>query len=96
MMFFVVVATERDAAASWIANGKLFAVVDNNSLFADFDGQVPREKTVDLRNHAFGGDWSSAEHASKSSARICTLESCCTMASPCSKGLVSVRRRNAT
>ena len=60
----VVEATESDAAVSWIADvsmvqqlGKLFALVDNNSLFVDFDGQVPRERTVDVPNHALGRDW---------------------------------------
>ena len=41
-------------------------------------------------------DWGPVEHALGTSARICTSESCCAMASPCSKGSVSVRRRNAT
>ena len=97
----VVEATESDAAVSWITDvsmaqqlGKPFALMDNNSLLVDFDGQVRREGTVDHR--ALGGDRDWAERASKTDARICTPESCCTMASPCSKGLVSVRRRNAT
>ena len=42
--------------------------------FADFDDKVSRERTVDLPNHLLGGDWGSAEHASKTSARICTQE----------------------
>ena len=43
----VVVATESDAAASWIADdsmvqqlGKPFASMDNISPFVDFDGQL--------------------------------------------------------
>ena len=35
----------------------------NNSPFVDFDGQF------DLPNHALGGDWDLAEHASKTSAK---------------------------
>ena len=71
--------------------------MDNNSLFVDFDGQeVPRERRVDLSIHELGGDWGSAEHALKTSARKCTPQSCCTMESPCSEGLVSIRRRNTT
>ena len=51
----VVVATENDAVASLIADvslvqqlGRLFALRNNNSLFVDSDGQVPRERTVDV------------------------------------------------
>ena len=49
----VVVGTESGAAASWIADvsmvqqlGKPFALMDNELLFVDFDGQVPRERTA--------------------------------------------------
>ena len=69
----VMEATENDAATSWMFDvsvvqqlRRLFASMDNNSPFVDCDGQVPRERTVDLPNHALGGDWGSAEHASKS------------------------------
>ena len=60
----VVEATESEAAVSWIADvsmvqqlAKLFGLMDNNSLFVDFDGLAPRERTVDLLDHALGGDW---------------------------------------
>ena len=63
-------ATENDAAASWIAEVSVvqqlrsfFASMGNNSPFVDFDGQF------DLPNHALGGDWGLAEHASKTSAK---------------------------
>ena len=46
--------------------------MDSNSLFVDFDGQVPREKTNDLPSRTLRGDWSSAEHVTKTSARLCT------------------------
>ena len=53
----VVVATENNAAASSIADvsmvqqlGKPFALMDHNSLFVVFDGQVPRERAVHLPN----------------------------------------------
>ena len=32
----------------------------SNSLFVDFDGEVSRQRTVHLPNHALGGDWGSA------------------------------------
>ena len=55
----VVEATESDAAVSWIADvsmvqqrGKPSALMDNNSLFVDFDDQIPRKRTVDLPNDA--------------------------------------------
>ena len=48
--------------------------MDSISLVVDFNVQVPRERTVDLPNHALGGDWGSVEHASKTFARICTSE----------------------
>ena len=44
----VVVATESDAVASWIVWEEPFALMDNKSLFIEFDEQVPRERTVDL------------------------------------------------
>ena len=50
---------------------RLFVVMDSNSLSVDFDGQVPRDKTLDLPDHALSGDWGSAEHVTKTSARIC-------------------------
>ena len=60
----VVEATESEAAVSWIADvsmvqqlAKLFGLMDNNSLFVDLDGLAPRERTVDLLDHALGGDW---------------------------------------
>ena len=50
----VVEALESDAAVSWIADvsvvqplGKHFALMDNNSPSVEFDGLVPRERTVD-------------------------------------------------
>ena len=50
-----VVVEASAAAVSWIADvimvqqlGKPFALMGNNSLFVDFDGQVPRERAVDL------------------------------------------------
>ena len=99
----VVVATENEAAARLIADvsmaqqlGGLFGSMHNNSPFVDFDGQVPRERTADLPNDALGGDRGSAEHALKTSARLFTPESCCRVASPFSKGVVGIRRRNAT
>ena len=73
-----------------------FAVMGSSSPSVDFDGQVPREKRFDLRNHGLSVDWGSAEHVTKTCARICTPWSCCPVASPCSKGLVSTWRRNAT
>ena len=73
----VVVATENDAVASLIAVvcmvqqlGRPFVLRNSNSLFVDFDGHVPRERTVGLPNHALEGDWGSAEHASKTSAFV--------------------------
>ena len=68
---------------------RLSAFLDSNSPSVDFDGQVPREKTIDLHNHVLRGDWCSAGHVTKTCARICMTWSCCPMASPCSKGLVS-------
>ena len=61
-----------DAVASLIADVSLVEGL-SPTLFGDFDGQVPRERTVDFRNRASGGDWGSAEHASKTSARTCAL-----------------------
>ena len=55
---------------------RLFAVMGSNSLSLDFDGQVPREKTTYLPNHALSGDWGSAEHVTMTSAGICTPWSC--------------------
>ena len=95
-------AAEDDATASLVTDvsmvqriERLFAVVDSNSLSVDFGGQVPREKTIDLPNHALRGDWDLAEHVTKTSARISPW-SYCPVASPCSNGLVSTWRRNAT
>ena len=60
----VVEAMESDAAVSWIADvsmvqqlGKTFTLMDNNSLFVDFDGRVLRVRTVDFPDHALGGYW---------------------------------------
>ena len=99
----VVVAAEDAATVSLITDVSMvqqmerpFAVMDSNSLSVDFDGQVTREMTVDLPNHALRGDWDSAGHVTKTSATICTPWSCCPVASPCFKGLVSTWRRNAT
>ena len=88
----VVVAAEDDAMVSLITDVSVvhqmqrpFALVDSNSLSVDLDGQVPREKTIDLPNHALRGDWGSAEQVTKKSARICTPWPCCLVASPCSR-----------
>ena len=43
----VVVATENDAVAS-------LSEEQQTTLFVDIDGQVPRERTVDVPNQAFG------------------------------------------
>ena len=73
----VVVAAEDDATVSLIIDvsrvqqiGRSFAVMDSNSLSVDFDGQVPRVKTIDLPSHALRVDWDSAERVTKTSARI--------------------------
>ena len=99
----VVVAAEDDATVSMIPDvgmvqqiERLTALMDSISLSADFDGQVPCEETTDLRNRALRGDWSSAELATKTSAKFCTPWSCCPAESPWSKGSVSRWRRNAT
>ena len=99
----VVMAAEDDAMVSLITDVSVvqqmerpFALMDSNSVSVDLDGQVPREKTIDLPNHALRGDWGSAEHVTKTSARICPPWSCCPVASPCSGGSVTIRRRNAT
>ena len=70
----LVVTTLNDVVVSLIADvsvvqqlGRLFALRDNNSLLVDFNGQVPRERTVHLHDHTLVGDWGSAEHASKTS-----------------------------
>ena len=96
-------AADVDATVSLITDDstvpqmeRLFAVVDSNSLSIDFCGQAPREKTIDLPNHALRGDWDSAEHVTKTAATNCTPWSCWSVALPCSKGLVSTWRRNAT
>ena len=66
---------EEDATVSLVADvsmvqqiERLFALMDSISLSAD----VHTEQTTGLPNHALGGDWSPAEHATKTSARICT------------------------
>ena len=98
----VAVAAEDDAAVSFMDVSmvqqmeRLFALMDSISLSVDFDGQVPSEKALGHPNHALRGDWGSAELVTKTSARICTPGSCCSMASPCSKGLLSTWRRSAT
>ena len=58
------VAAEDDATVSFITDvsrvqqmQRLFAVMGSISLSVDFDGQVPREKTIDLPDHALSGDW---------------------------------------
>ena len=60
----VVVAAEDDATASFITDvsrvqqmERLFAVMGSISLSVDFDGLVPREKTIDLPDRALSGDW---------------------------------------
>ena len=60
---------------------RLFALMGSNSLSVDFDGQVPREKTIHLTSHSLRGDWGSTEQVTKISARICTPWSCCLVAS---------------
>ena len=99
----IVVAAEDDATVSWITDvsmvqqiERLFTLVDSISLSVGIGGQVPREKTADLLDHASRGDWSSAEHVTETSARICTSWSCCPVELLCSKGLVNRRRSNAT
>ena len=37
-----------------INGNDIFALMDSISLSSDFDGQVPREQTIDLPNHALG------------------------------------------
>ena len=58
-------ATDDDAAVSRIANVSVmqqlrrpFVLMDSSSLSFDFDGQVPRGRTVDLHNRVLRGDWS--------------------------------------
>ena len=45
--------------------------------FAAIDSNSPGSKRIDLPNHALSGDWCSAEHVTKTSARICTPWSGC-------------------
>ena len=59
----VVVAAEDDATVSLITDvsrvqqiDRRFTLMDSISLSADFDGQVPSEKTTDIPNHALRGD----------------------------------------
>ena len=99
----VVVAAEDDATVSLITDvsmvqqiERLFALMDSISLSAGFDGQVPSEQTTDLLNHALKGDWSSAEHVAKTSAKNWTSWSCCPVESPLSKGSVRGWPRHAT
>ena len=74
--WFVVVTVEdyvpaRPLMSAWLQHMKIhFALKNNTSLFVIFDGQNPRERAVDLTDHA----------------GVCTSRSCCTMTSPCSKG----------
>ena len=75
---------------------RLVALMDGISLSADFDGQVPSEKTTGLLDRALRGDWSPSGHVTKTSARVCTPLSCCLVESPCSKGSVSRWRGHAT
>ena len=98
-----VVAAEDDATVSLITDvsivqqkERFFALMDSISLSSDFEGRVPSEKPTDLPNRALRGDCGSAEHVTKTSARICTPWSCCLVESPFSKGSVSRWRRNAT
>ena len=86
-----VVANENDAVASLIVDvsmvqqlGRLFALRSNNSPFVDLHGQVQRQGQL------ISGDLGSAGHASKTSARIRAPGSCCTLASPCSQGSMSM------
>jgi hypothetical protein len=66
----VVVVAEDDAALSMITDasmvqqlGRPFALMDVDSRFVDFDGQVPRAKTVDLPSFVSKGDYGSEEYA---------------------------------
>ena len=68
----VLVVAEDDAELSLITNtiivqqlGRPFALMDSRSQFVEFDGQVPRVKTVDLNAEAklpSRGDWSTKEY----------------------------------
>ena len=93
----VVEATETDAAASPIADVTVvqqlrspFASRDNNSPFVDFDGQLISLAT---RWEECGAQLSVRRRHPKESVRRSRVVQ---VASPCSKGLVSIWRRNAT
>jgi len=68
----VLVVAEDDAALSLITNtiivqqlGRPFALMDSQSQFVEFDGQVPRVKTVDLHKEgklSSRGDWGTKEY----------------------------------
>ena len=64
----VVVAAENDATVSLITDVSMvqqqtgLSPCWRASPSIVFDGQVPREKTIDLHNHVLRGDWDSAGH----------------------------------